>query len=204
MLPRLHCVTDFASYDAHALDVLEAVVHEGVDAVQVRAKPLPDREVLAFTRALVDRLAGTAAAAVLVDDRLDIALAAGAHGVHLGLDDLPVADARRLVPQGFLIGATCRDAAHAEAARTQGADYAGVGPVYATTTKSGLPDPIGLAGLRETARVLPAIAIAGINADRTPEVMAAGAHGVAVASAICRSPDPVLAARGVVDALSRS
>jgi thiamine-phosphate pyrophosphorylase len=201
VLPRIHCITDFGSYDDHTIDVLAAVVAEGVDAVQVRAKALHDREVLAFTRALVDRLASTPAR-VIVNDRLDIALAAGAHGVHLGLADLPVADARRLAPQGFLVGGTCRNVEHAENAKAQGADYVGVGPVYPTTTKSGLPDPIGLDTLRATARVLPVVAISGITAEHTPDVMATGAYGIAVASAICRSPDPVLAAKGVVDAVA--
>jgi thiamine-phosphate pyrophosphorylase len=200
LLPRLHCITDFRSYDHEAIDVLRAVVRAGVDAVQVRAKGLPDRQVLAFTRALVDRLAGTEAV-VIVNDRLDIALAAGAGGVHLGRDDLPVAAAKRLAPPGFLIGGTCRNAEHAREAKAQGADYVGVGPVYATTTKTGLPDPIGLETLRDAARVLPTIAISGVNAERTPQVMATGAYGIAVASAICRAPRPVLAARGLANTL---
>lgn len=201
MLPRLHCITDLASYDDDALGLLESVVREGVDAVQVRAKGVADRAVLAFTRALVDRLSGTRAV-VIVNDRLDLALAAGAHGVHLGRDDLPVAAARRLAPPGFLVGGTCRNADQAREAKAQGADYVGVGPVYPTTTKSGLPDPIGLDVLRDAARVLPAIAISGIDAERAPAVMAAGAYGVAVASAICRSPQPALAARRLADAVA--
>jgi len=201
VLPRIHCITDFPSYDDGAITLLEAVVREGVDAVQVRAKSVSDREVVAFTRALVDRLAGTSAA-VIVNDRVDIALAAGAHGVHLGRDDLAIAEARRLTPPGFLVGGTCRNAEHARAAKAEGADYIGVGPVYPTTTKSGLPDPIGLDTLREVAQVLPAIAISGINAGRAPAVMAAGAYGVAVASAICRSPQPALAARRLADAVA--
>ncbi len=201
MLPRIHCITDFSSYDDHAIDVLRAVVGEGVDAVQVRAKGVPDRAVVTFTRALVDRLAGTPAA-VIVNDRLDIALAAGAHGVHLGLEDLPIAQARRLAPPGFLVGGTCRNADQAREAKAQGADYVGVGPVYPTTTKRGLPDPIGLDTLRDAARVLPALAISGINAERASVVAASGAYGVAVASAICRSPHPALAARRLVGALA--
>ena len=201
VLPRIHCITDFPSYDDEAITVLQAVVREGVDAVQVRAKAVPDREVVAFTRALVDRLAGTPAA-VIVNDRLDIALGAGAHGVHLGRDDLPVGEARRLAPPGFLVGGTCRNADQASEAKAQGADYVGVGPVYPTTTKSGLPDPIGLDPLRDAARVLPAIAVSGINAERTAAVMTAGAYGIAAASAICRSPQPALAARGLVDAVA--
>src|SRR5512139_1164068 len=95
VLPRIHCITDFPTYDGAAVDLLEAVAATGVGAVQVRAKTLGDRALFAFTRSLVERLAGTTAK-VIVNDRLDIALAAGAHGVHLGLDDLPLREARRL------------------------------------------------------------------------------------------------------------
>ncbi len=203
VLPRIHCITHFRSYDDKAITLLEAVVREGVDAVQVRAKGIADREVVAFTRALLGRLAGTSAA-VIVNDRVDIALAAGAHGVHLGRNDLAVAEARRLVPEGFLVGGTCRNGDQAREAKAQGADYIGVGPVYPTTTKSGLPDPVGLDALRDAARVLPAIAISGINAERASEVMTAGAYGIAVASAICRSSQPALAARRLVDAVTLS
>ena len=203
VLPRIHCITHFGSYDDDTIAVLEAVVREGVDAVQVRAKSVSDRQIVAFTRTLVDLLAGTSAR-VIVNDRVDVALAAGADGVHLGRDDLLVADARRLAPPGFLVGGTCRNADQAREAKAQGADYVGVGPVYPTTTKNGLPDPIGLDGLRDAARVLPAIAISGIKAERVPGVMAAGAYGIAVASAICRSPQPAVAARGLVDAVALS
>lgn len=202
VLPRIHCITDFPSYDEDALDRLESVVRSGVDAVQVRAKSLSDRELHAFTRRLVDRLDGTTAK-VIVNDRLDIALAAGAHGVHLGLGDLPVSEARRLAPEGFLVGGTCRNSEHARAAVVAGADYAGVGPVYPSTTKVGLPDPIGLDTLRAASTVLPVIAVSGIDVERVPQVMAHGAYGVAVAGALCRSPDPALAAKELVDAVTR-
>jgi thiamine-phosphate pyrophosphorylase len=202
VLPRIHCITDFGCYDEAALGLLESLVHAGVDGVQVRAKSLTDRDLHDFARSLVDRLASTTAR-VIVNDRLDVALAAGAHGVHLGLDDLPVAEARRLAPKGFLVGATCRHAGHARRAKTDGADYAGVGPVYASTTKTGLPDPIGLETFAEAAKVLPAVAIAGINADRVPEVMAHGAYGVAAAAALCQAPDPAVAAKELVDAVAR-
>lgn len=201
MLPRIHCITDFPSYDASTLDVLVGFVHAGVDGVQVRAKSLNDRELFGFTRSLVERLDGTAAA-VIVNDRIDVALAAGAHGVHLGSHDLPVSAARRVAPEGLLVGATCRSADEARLARVQGADYAGVGPVYPTTTKAGLPTPVGLDVLRAAARILPVVAVSGIDEQRTPEVMATGAHGVAVAAALCHAPDPPLAARRVVDAVT--
>jgi thiamine-phosphate pyrophosphorylase len=136
-LPRFHLITDFETLDRDALTRLLAVVGEGlagtprVDAVQVRAKQASDREVFAWTRELLAELAprGTS---VIVDDRLDVALAAGAHGVHLGRNDLSVADARALAPAGFLVGATCRGPEPAIAARAEGADYVGVGPMHAT------------------------------------------------------------------------
>ena len=198
MLPRIHCITDSPCHDRRSLDLLASVVRSGVDAVQVRAKQIGDRELLAFTEAVVGTVRPLGAC-VIVNDRLDVALAARADGVHLGLDDLPVRAARSLAPQGFLVGATCRGPEHARLARIDGADYAGVGPVYASTTKAGLPDPIGLDVLRETAAVLPAIAIAGIDASRVPDVMAAGAYGVAVVGAVWRDADPPRAAKEIAD-----
>ncbi|MGZ4437250.1 MAG: thiamine phosphate synthase [Nocardioides sp.] len=198
MLPRIHCITDSATPDRAHLDLIARVVAAGVDAVQVRAKTLPDRALLAFAEAVVATVRPLGAT-VIVNDRLDIALAAGADGVHLGRDDLPVAAARALVPQGFLVGATCRNPEHARRSRADGADYAGVGPVFATSTKTGLPDPIGLDVLRATAAEIPAVAIAGIDASRVPDVMATGAYGVAVVSAVWGATDPPTAAKEIAE-----
>ena len=209
MLPRFHLITDSGPLDRDALTRLLAVVGEGavgtprVDAVQVRAKQASDREVVAWTRELLAELAprGTR---VIVNDRLDVALAAGAHGVHLGRNDLSVADARALAPVDFLVGATCRGPEHAIAARAEGADYAGVGPVHATSTKDGLPDPLGLDVLAATAREIPAIAIGGITAARVRDVMTSGAHGVAVVAAVWKDPDPPGAAREIAELVHTS
>jgi thiamine-phosphate pyrophosphorylase len=198
--PRIHCITDLRTTGPRTLGVLEAVCREGVDAVQVRAKHLTDRELLALTRAIVETVRPLGAR-VLVNDRLDIALAAGADGVHLGLDDLPVERARHLAPAGFLVGGTCRSGAHAVLAREAGADYVGVGPVHHSTSKAGLPDPVGLRTVTECGSVLPAIAIGGIDAGRVPAVMAAGAHGVAVVAALSQADDPGRAARDLVAAV---
>lgn len=204
MLPRFHLITDFPTLDRAALLRLLAVLASGpdgagtVDAVQVRAKQASDREVVAWTRQLVAELRPRGRR-VIVNDRLDLALAAGADGVHLGRNDLAVADARALAPEGFLVGATCRSPEHAVRARVEGADYAGVGPVHATPTKPGLPDPLGLDVLAATAREIPAIAIGGITAARVRDVMAAGAHGVAVVAAVWRDPDPLRAAREIAE-----
>jgi thiamine-phosphate pyrophosphorylase len=197
VVPRIHCITDLPCYDATALTMVEAVAAAGVDAVQVRAKELDDRSLHGFTASLVDRLRATRVR-VLVNDRLDVALAAGAHGVHLGAEDLPVAAARAVAPPGFLIGATCRDAEQARRARVEGADYAGVGPVYPTSTKPGLPAPVGPATLQAAAGALPVVAVGGVDATRIAEVMASGAHGVAVAGAVWRAADPAAAAARIV------
>ncbi len=196
MLPRVHVITDLPHTPP---EVIDQIVSAGVDAVQVRAKHLTDRHLFEFARDVV-RTVGNRAR-VIINDRLDIALAAGAGGVHLGLDDLPVAQARRLAPKGFLIGGTCRNVAQARQAYADGADYVGVGPIYPSTTKPGLPKPLGVATLTEISGILPAIAISGITVDRVPDVMAAGAHGVALIAAVSRASDPARAAREVVAAV---
>lgn len=200
MLPRFCVITDFPVLDRAALDRTIAVAQAGVDAVQVRAKQATDRELVIWAKSLVSAIRPLGGR-VLVNDRLDIALAAGADGVHLGSDDLPVALARAMSPVGFLIGATCRGGDHARQARDDGADYAGVGPVYPTTTKIGLPKPLGLGQLRAAAQVLPAFAIGGITAARVPEVIGAGARGVAVVGAVWRTADPPAAAAEIADLL---
>jgi thiamine-phosphate pyrophosphorylase len=198
VLPRTHLITHFPTLDRGAFDLVVAVAAVGVEAIQVRAKDATGRELVAWTRSIVAavRPLGTR---IVVNDRLDVALAAGADGVHLGADDVPVAAARRLAPAGFLIGATCRGPEQVRRAWADGADYAGVGPVFASSTKAGLPAPIGLDGLRESAQLLPAIAISGITAARVPQVMRAGAYGVAVVAAVWQTPDPPRAAKEIVD-----
>ena len=196
MLPRVHVITDLPHTPPEMID---EIVHQGVDAVQVRAKHLTDRELFEFAQDVVHTVGNRAR--VIVNDRLDIALAAGADGVHLGLDDMDVEQARRLAPSGFLIGGTCRNVRQARQAYAAGADYVGVGPIYPSTTKPGLPEPLGLDALTAISEILPAIAISGITVDRIPEVMAAGAHGVALIAAVSRAPDPARAARDVVAAV---
>lgn len=194
VLPRLFCLVD-ATDD---LSLLPALAAAGVDGFQVRAKSLDDRALLDLVDTVRVAVAGCV---VVVDDRLDIALAAGADGVHLGSRDLPVAAARALAPD-LMIGATCRCAQDVRRAADAGADYAGFGPVFATTSKAGLPDPLGLATLAGAAGVLPLIAIGGIDARTAADTRAAGAHGVAVIGALWRQPDPLAAARDLVTAVA--
>lgn len=194
-VPRLTCLVS----DRDELSLLPALADAGVDGFQVRAKQLHGRALTALAErvAVAVRPAG---AMVLVNDRLDVALAAGVDGVHLGRVDLPVAAARRVAPD-LVIGATCRSRADIETAAVDGADYAGFGPVFATSSKAGLPDPLGRSAVAAAVGPLPLVAIGGIDAGRAGEIVAAGAHGVAVIGGIWRHPDPVAAAKELVAAL---
>lgn len=191
MIPRLFCLVS----GSDDLALLPALVAAGVDGFQVRDKACDGRALLALTRTVL-----AAGVTVVVNDRLDVALAAGAHGVHLGASDLPVASARALAPS-LLVGATCRTRAEVEQAARDGAAYAGFGPLFATSSKTGLPDPLGVEALASASGVLPLVGIGGIDADRAPAVRAAGAHGVAVIGGIWSAADPVGAARSLAEAL---
>ena len=162
--------------------------------MQVRFKGVGDAAVLAECERIVASARG-ADAVVIVNDRADIALAVGADGVHGGADDLPVAVLRRLVGPDALVGGTARDPDTARRHQDHGASYVGVGPVYATATKAGLPDPLGPAGVERVAAAvdIPVIAIAGVTVARVPELLDAGAHGVAVIGAVANAADPVAA-----------
>jgi thiamine-phosphate pyrophosphorylase len=196
MTPHLFCLVS----EHDDLSLLPALADAGVDGFQVRAKSLATGALVALTRAVVAAVR-PADALVVVNDRLDVALAAGADGVHLGADDLAVADARRLAPN-LVVGATCRSRAEVVAAADAGADYAGFGPVFASTSKAGLPLPLGAPAVAEAAGVLPLVAIGGITAATAAEVRAAGATGVAVIGAIWRHPDPVGAVKELVTAVA--
>lgn len=191
-VPTLFCLVS----DREDLALLPALAEAGVAGFQVRAKEVSTRRLVALTRAVLAVLAHRDAC-VVVDDRIDVALAAGAHGVHLGADDLAVADARRIAPT-LLVGATCRSRADVERAARDGAAYAGLGPVFATDSKPGLPAPLGVAAVRAAAGVLPLVAIGGVTAERVADLRAAGAHGAAVIGGIWRQPDPVTAAKELV------
>jgi thiamine-phosphate pyrophosphorylase len=158
----------------------ELAIAGGARVVQVRVKDRPAGEVLEAARRIVARAAGRAL--VLVNDRADLALLAGADGVHLGDEDLPVADARRLVGPDLLVGRTTRTLDEARAALAAGADHVGFGPIFGTRSKALTVAPRGLAPLREVAARLhaPVVAIGGITAATIAEVAAAGAACAAV------------------------
>lgn len=191
-LPRIFCLVS----STDDLSLLSDLADVGIDGFQVRDKDVTTRELVELTR-VVQAAVRPAGATVVVDDRLDVALATGADGVHLGAEDLPVELATQTAPH-LVVGATCRDRAAVERAAAAGAAYAGFGPVFATSSKAGLPDPVGPDAVAAACGVLPLVAIGGISAGRVAPVLDAGAYGVAVLGAIWREPDPVAAAKELV------
>jgi thiamine-phosphate pyrophosphorylase len=200
-LGRLHVLTD-ARGGQRALDAVAAAVGAGAPVVQVRAKGCTDRELYDFARAVVT-LCAPAGTTCLVNDRVDVALAVGADGTHLGAGDLPLAAARRIAGPGHLLGGTAREPELARRLVAEGADYLGVGPAYPTRTKTGLPDAIGPAGVRAVAEAVdvPVIAIGGVTAERVAALLAAGAFGVAVVGAVAAAADPAAATGALLRAL---
>jgi thiamine-phosphate pyrophosphorylase len=183
--------------------VLAQAISGGVDAVQVREKSLAGRALVAHVRA-VRAMCAPRGVAVIVNDRLDVALAAEADGVHLGTDDLPLCDARRIAGGAFLIGASTHSLDEARAAIAAGADHCGVGAMYESSLKPGLA-PSGEAYLRAFVQEFPHVphlAIGGIAPGRVAALARAGCRGVAVSSAICGAPDPAAVARAIVAELA--
>jgi thiamine-phosphate pyrophosphorylase len=158
----------------------EAALAGGAGAIQVRMKRSPAGEVLEAARRVVERARGRAV--VIVNDRADLALLSGADGVHVGDEDLPPADVRRLVGESMLVGRTCRTLADARAALAEGADHVGYGPIFASRSKPLAVPPRGLGGLRDVVAGLgaPVVAISGITLETVADVAAAGAAAAAV------------------------
>ncbi|MBF4609311.1 thiamine phosphate synthase [Curtobacterium sp. VKM Ac-1393] len=207
----VYLVTDGALADRHGVGVLgvvRAAVHAGVRIVQVRDKDASARDLLALTAAVADAVADRAA--VVVDDRLDVALAArhAGHrvaGVHLGQSDVPVTAARALLGPDAHVGLTANTAEHlAVVARlSRGTvDLLGVGVVHPTTTKADHPPALGYDGFARLAAAtdLPCVAIGGVTLDDVGPLRAAGAAGVAIVSGICAAADPGSAAAAYVAA----
>ena len=192
----LYLVTDRRlSLGRSTVEVVAAAVSGGVTCVQLREKHCSTREFLEEARRVRELLVGTGVP-LIINDRLDVALAVAADGVHLGQNDLPVADARRLVGERLVIGVSAESVADAIRAEAEGADYIGVSPVFTTPTKMDTAPPLGLEGLREIRRAvrLPLVAIGSIRHDNAAEVLRAGADGLAVVSAIVSAPCPRTAA----------
>ena len=193
----LYLVTDRLLAGGRPLsEVVVAAVAGGATVVQLREKHCVTREFVELARAMKRELGGLGVP-LIINDRLDVALAAGADGLHLGQQDMTIADARRLLPPGMVIGISAESLADAIAAEKEGADYLGISPVFATATKVDAAPPLGLEGLAaiRAAVRLPLVGIGGINVENVASVIAAGADGAAVVSAIVAAANPGDAAR---------
>ena len=204
-LSGLYLIVDPAVAGSRPLaDIVKTALDAGVRLFQLRMKTPETRRLYEMAAALcpVVRAGG---GIFIVNDRVDVATAVGADGVHLGQEDLPPADARTILGPNKLIGISTHTLAQALEAEAGGADYIGFGPIFPTTTKAN-PDPVvGVAGLREVrARVkIPIVAIGGINAKNVSEVVAGGADCSAVVSAVLAAPDPHAAIAELVKAIER-
>jgi thiamine-phosphate pyrophosphorylase len=194
---RLYLVTDQQALRGRSLtDVVNQAVQGGATCVQLREKSASTRDFVALACALNDLLAPLGVPLV-INDRIDVALACGAQGVHLGQSDMPVELARQLLPPQVFIGLSVETPEDVRLAASLPVDYLGVSPVFPTPTKSDTAAPWGLDGLSAVRALtdLPLVAIGGIHLSNATEVLVAGADGLAVVSALCSADDPAAAAR---------
>jgi len=200
----LHVLTDITRQDRHDhAELARRALEGGADAIQFREKRGATRGMIAIARVLAG-ICRDRGACLIVNDRLDVALAADAEGVHLGREDFPLSLARHLLGPDRVIGASAETVEEALEGMRAGADYIGAGPVYATGSKPDASAPIGLEGLRAIACAveIPVIAIGGVTVERVPEILAAGAYGIAVIEAVACDPDPAAATRRLREALA--
>ena len=186
---------DFAS-GKDLVPLIEAAVRGGVTVVQLRAKGFPFHDFLELARRTAASL-DKRHIPLIINDQVDVALACGAAGVHLGQDDMPPAIVRKVLSKGTVIGVSVNTPAEAIEAERQGADYVGAGPVFRTATKATDLTVLGPEGIRRIKAGLhiPVVAVGGITVENARAVREAGADGIAVVSAILGGPDPQKAAR---------
>ena len=193
----VYVITDAAlSRGRSHVQVATEAIRGGADAIQLRDKSASTRELVEVGFAL-RQLTREAGVLFIVNDRVDVALAVDADGVHVGQDDMPAAIARRLLGPSKIIGVSAATPEEARQAKADGADYLGVGAIYATASKAdaGLPTGPGLLGEIKQAVDLPIVAIGGVNVHNAAEAIRAGADGVAVISAVVSAPDIAQATR---------
>ena len=194
---RLHVLTDVVLQTRFSHETLARfAIAGGADTIQLRQKGGSTREMIETASAL-KRLCARAGVPFIVNDRVDVAIASEADGVHLGQDDFPIPLARRLLGEDRIIGGSASSMEEARKCLDEGADYIGFGAVFTTTSKADAGSARGVEMVKQIAEAvpLPVVAIGGISGGNTPEVIRAGAHGIAVISAVCCEADPEEAAR---------
>ena len=198
---KLYFIADFESAKGKDLVwIVEEAVKGGATVVQLRAKSISTREFLDISMKIHSFLKKKRVP-LIINDRIDIALALDADGVHLGQKDMPLQIARKILGKEKIIGISVNNIEEAMEAENNGADYLGVGPVFPTTTKPDIRAPLGIEGLRKIREKIkiPIIAIGGINKSNVHEVYSTGVDGIAVVSAIILSPDPCQAAEKLIE-----
>lgn len=188
----LYLVTDRAlSKGRSLLEIIKSAVEGGVTIVQLREKDCSTREFLKIAQEVKD-LCSPLGVPLIINDRVDIALAVGAEGLHIGQSDMPYEIARKLMGPSAIIGLSVENVQDALNAEKIDVDYLGLSPIYSTPTKIDIHHELGLEGIREIRKISrhPLIAIGGVNIHNTAEIIAAGSDGIAVVSAICSAEDP--------------
>lgn len=202
----LHVITDttLQSRFTHA-ELAELAIQGGADTVQFRQKHGTTRELVAIAQAM-QSICEQQKVPLIVNDRADIALAVNATGAHFGQDDMRVSIGRRILPAEAIIGASARTEEKILEAITEGADYIGFGPIYGTTSKPDAENAKGLERLRRMCDLAacPVIAIGGIGIETAGDVIRAGAHGIAVISAVCAHPAPNIAAQVLLNEIQKA
>ena len=200
---RLHVLTDteLQSRFSH-MELAKCAIRGGADTVQFRQKTASTREMIEMCRE-IKRLCKDADVTFIVNDRVDVAIASEADGVHLGQDDFPIPLARKLLGDTRIIGGSAVTLEEAQECLSEGADYIGFGPVYPTTSKNDAGPVTGIELLKEVVNAIsiPIIAIGGVSVENTPEVIRAGAQGIAVISAVCCQENPEQATKELSHAL---
>ena len=201
---KFHVITDTLLQNRFShVELAEMALAGGADSIQFRSKSGETREMIEIATQM-KALCKEAGVPLIINDRVDIAIAAGADGVHLGQDDFPIPLARKLLGPEAIIGGSAGDMAEALKCLSDGADYIGSGPVYGTNTKPDAGKPTGVESIKIIAAEipLPIIAVGGITDVDVNELLDAGAHGVAVISAVCLDDNPEAAARRFFAALN--
>jgi len=202
---KLHVITDHVIQSRFShVQLAELAIQGGADTIQFRQKTGATKEMIDISRQMKSICAG-AQVSFIVNDRLDVAMASGADGVHLGQDDFPIPLARKILGEDIFIGGSAATLEEARKCFEEGAAYVGFGPVFPTSSKDDAGPVSGIELLRQVVEAIPVpiIAIGGITPQNTRAVMQAGAKGIAVISAVCKAPDPEEATRKLFEALEK-
>ncbi|GAU09208.1 thiamine phosphate synthase [Desulfoplanes formicivorans] len=202
---RVYLVTDRPlCLGRDLLDIVRQAVHAGVGLVQLREKQASTRAFVELGRS-VRAITSKASIPLLINDRIDVALAVGADGVHIGQSDMPFADARKILGPDKIVGLSIDTWEQLLQANQLDLDYLGIGPVFPTTTKTDTSGEWGIAGITRAraASVHTLVGIGGITKDNAGQVIGAGAHGIAVVSAICSAPSPARAVKDLRTAVEQ-